>query len=163
MDKIKNIFLKDFIKNGNFGKIKIGQDKNDVINYLGNNYNKGIFDKTYILKWGTFEFFFWNENNKLYGIQNDSINYHEEINDDKTINFDMWFLFKGITLQETKNNLIKENIEFKQEKYKDYYEQIILKNKICLDFTNETMEDKIIENKNDYIFFAVRLFEDKIT
>jgi hypothetical protein len=72
----------------------------------------------------------------------------------------MWFFYKEITLKETMENLIKENIKFKQENYNDYYEQIIFENKVCLDYTNETINDKKIENKNDYILFAIRIFEE---
>jgi hypothetical protein len=45
MDKIINISLNEFIQNGNFGKIKIGHNVNDVIKYLGENFDKGLFKK----------------------------------------------------------------------------------------------------------------------
>jgi hypothetical protein len=161
MDKI--ICFKEFIETGKLGMIELGQNKYDIINYLGNEYDIGDFGDTVILKYSLFEFFFYK--NILYGIQNDSINYIDKINN--TIGnyiLDMWFLYPGITLKETKNKLKNENIKFVEESEDNINNciKIIFEKNVYIEYYNETINDEIIEDKEKYIFYTIRIFNNNL-
>lgn len=165
MNKIKhlqskpNIHLSEFIETGNFGKIETGNNENDVINYLGNNYEKVILDSTYMLQYGFFEFHFWMDKT-LYGIQNDSIIHTYELRN-KPFCFDMDFMHPGITLEEAKNILNVEKIKYIQRKYMEHCEMICFESGVFIDFFNETLGDEIIKDRNDFIFSAIRIFAER--
>jgi hypothetical protein len=78
------ISLKEFLKTGEFGPIKVGiSTKNDVLEQLGEHDGIGDFDDTQIIRYGWYEIFYWTNSEIVYAIQNDHLQYdcinHNEI------------------------------------------------------------------------------------
>jgi hypothetical protein len=122
---MKTIYIRDFILNGNFGPVKIGMSKAEIIRELGEPEADNVCSEgeTGILLYAYYEFFYWSDTQILYAIQNDHLqadcsNHAEMIlfeNDQFTI--DPWFLEvgKSFTYAEVKNILDAEAIEYLEE------------------------------------------------
>jgi len=61
--------------------------KNDVITLMRNDFDFGDFDESQIIKYGWYEFFYWTENEIIFAIQNDHLQY-DCINHDEMINYE---------------------------------------------------------------------------
>ena len=176
---MKTISIKSFAEKGTFGEIGIGTLKKDVIKFLGTDFDFGDFGETQIIKYGWYEFFFWSDTEKLFGIQNDHLqadceNHNEMILfENDSFEIDTWFLKvnEDFTYSQVIELLNKENIDFKIESGNEVEPEIIrFKSGTYFDFsegsfswnseTNKTYET-IIENKEDYILNGIRLFDLK--
>lgn len=176
------ISLKRFIETGEFGTIKIGSKKGEVINILGEDYDYGDCGDSQIIKYGWYEFFYWTENEKIFGIQNDHLQM-DCLNHDEMINFkndnwmiDKWFLKdeENITFGQVKKLLESENIAYKIEPLYGCEENIIkcINSNVTFDFASEysiiEFNEKeqpnewieITESEEDnYILNGIRLFK----
>jgi len=159
------ISLKDFIITGEFGPVKIGMTKDEVIKVLGqpdsdNDYGTGSGG----LMYAWYEFFYWQDSLKINGIQNDHlINWttgkrkiHKEaiyFKNDK-ISLDIWFLQvgKNISYREVTKILKSEGISF--EEINDQYRGHLIKFKsgVTMDFDDQVglwLEDKNCNNEQN--------------
>ena len=176
---MKIISLKEFAETGKFGEIGIGSLKADVIREFGTDFDHYDGGETEIIKYGWYEFFFWSDSEKLFGIQNDHLqadceNHNEMILfENKSFKIDTWFLKvnQDFTYSQVIDLLNKEHIDFKIESVNEIEPEIIrFKYGTYLDFsegsfgwnleTNESYET-IIENKEDYLLNGIRLFDLK--
>ncbi len=178
---MKKINLKDFIITGDFGPVKIGMTKQQVINLLGepdsdNDFGSGTFGLLY--SW--YEFFFDKKTQVLKSIQNDHLqancSEHDEMilfKNDK-FEIDIWFLKVNydITYKEVKEILKRENISFSEEKYWDN-DIIKFESGVFLDFddrddiweiyedgTTKKDENLIISNKENFVLNGIRYFPE---
>jgi len=180
---MKIIKLKNFIKTGNFDKIKVGTStKKDVIDLMGNDFEFGDFGETQIIKYGWYEFFYWTKNEIIFGIQNDHLQFdcsnHNEMISYKgnNIEIDNWFLKvdNNIKFSEILEILKAEKIQYELEKdnFEGALEYIKLRNGITIDFDNELttwtydkkedewdMINEPIKHQKDYILNGIRRFE----
>ncbi|AFM05582.1 hypothetical protein Fleli_3251 [Bernardetia litoralis DSM 6794] len=180
---MKIIYLKEFIKTGKFATLEVGvSSKKDVINLMGNDFAFADFGDTQIIKYGCYEFFYWTEDEIIFAIQNDHLqfdcsNHTEMINyENKNVKIDTWFLEekKNITFEKIIEIIEKENINYKLERknYKEALEYIQLENGITIDFCNEEttwvyekaikewkMKTKLIDGQKDYILNGIRFFD----
>ncbi|WP_299838467.1 hypothetical protein [uncultured Tenacibaculum sp.] len=178
---MKKIYLKDFIITGDFGPVKIGMTKQEVINLLGepdsdNDFGSGTFGLLY--SW--YEFFFDKKTQALKSVQNDHLqancSEHDEMilfKNDK-FEIDIWFLKVNldITYKEVKEILKRENISFSEEKYWDN-DIIKFESGVFLDFddrddiweiyedgTTKKDESLIISNKENFVLNGIRYFPE---
>lgn len=178
------ISLKDFITTGEFGPVRIGMTKDEVIKVLGqpdsdNDYGTGSGG----LMYAWYEFFYWQDSLKINGIQNDhltnwqvgKIKIHKEaicFQNDK-ISIDIWFLQvgKNISYGEVINILKSEGIPF--EEINDQYRGRLIKFKsgVTMDFDDqsglwhEDKDENIEQNENiiitleNQLLNGIRLFD----
>ncbi|AEA43352.1 hypothetical protein [Fluviicola taffensis] len=183
-NKTTLISLKDFIKTGHFGLVKIGMTKDEVIKVLGqpdsdNDYGTGSGG----MMFARYEFFYWQNNLKINGIQNDHLqadcsNHKEMINFKNELwTIDKWFLQdnKNKTFGEVVELLNLEKISFEiVPSYSGSNENVIkcLKSNVTFDFVNEysqielnekgkfkTYKDYIEEEQSNYVLNGIRLFD----
>jgi hypothetical protein len=177
------IQLKEFVRTGNFGSITLGSMKNDILNQLGGKYDFADCGETQIIRYGWYEFFYWTETEKIFGIQNDHLQ-ADCINHNKMINFknkfwviDKWFLKdnQNITFGQVVELLKQENISFNIEPtYKGCNENVIkcVNSEVIFDFVNEyrfidvntngkfkNWVEIIEKEQENYILNGVRLFK----
>jgi hypothetical protein len=180
------VSLKDFVLNGNFGPVKIGMTRDEVVNLLGKPEGEAKFGSGYGgLLYAWYEFLYDIENNnKILGIQNDSLAVSpnletKRINNKYAICFsndhftmDIWFLKKGwyLTYKDVVQVLKKEKIDY----------EIIEKHGVPIfkfasgvemDFDDNSgvvvygedaknqEQPKPILDRNDWILNGIRLFE----
>lgn len=180
---MKIIKLKNFIKTGNFDKIKAGKStKQDVIDLMGNDFDFGDCGETQIIKFGWYEFFYWTESEIVFAIQNDHLQFdcsnHNEMIEyqNENIKIDNWFLEtnKNIKFSEVIQILKSEKIQFELDKqsFDGALKYLKLQNGITMDFDNELttwiynesedewdMKNEPIKNQEDYILNGIRLFK----
>lgn len=176
---MKKINLKDFVLTGDFGPVKIGMTKEQVIDLLGepeagNDYGTGSIGLLY--SW--YEFFFDKKTKILKSIQNDHLQAncaeHDEMilfKNDK-IEIDIWFLKlnQDVTFREVKTILHKQEIPFTEEEILGN-EIIKFESGVYLDFDNKdgvwamyedgTIEkDKslVIDDKENFVLNGIRYF-----
>lgn len=115
---MKIVSLKKFIETGSFDTLSIGSTREEVIECLGEKYDFYDSGETYIISFGWYEFFFWTDTGRLYGIQNDHL-VADCMNHDEMINFrnkkwqlDTWFLKANqhFTFKQVKELLEREKI-----------------------------------------------------
>jgi len=179
---MRTIKLKNFIVTGEFDKIKVGvSTKQDVIDLMGNDFEFGDFGESKIIKYGWYEFFYWRNNEQVFGIQNDHLqfdcfNHNEMINyQNENITIDNWSLEndKNIDFQTIIKIIKKEKIEYKLDidNFEGAIKYVKLSNGITIDFDNELttwtynksedewdIKNEIIEKQEDYILNGIRLF-----
>ena len=177
------IELKNFLKTGNFDRIKVGiSSKQDVIDLMGDDFDFGDFGDTQIIKYGWYEFFYWTESKIVFAIQNDHLQFdcsnHNEMIEyqNENIKIDNWFLQvnNNITFSEVIRILKSENIQYELEKqnFDGALEYLKLLNGITIDFDNELttwiynksedewdMKKELIKAQQDYILNGIRLFK----
>lgn len=180
---MNTIHLKEFIKTGRFGTISIGSTKTDLVNSLGKKFDFADCGDSQIIKYGWYEFFYWIENELIFGIQNDHlvsdcINHKEMIDyKSKLWTIDKWFLQvnKNITFSHVERLLTAEDIPFEiVPAYKGSDENVIkcLNSNVTFDFVNEyrlvELNEKgkfkewkeIVENDHsNFILNGIRLFD----
>jgi hypothetical protein len=181
------ISLKDFIITGQFGNVGIGSTKEDVIKTLGqpdSDYVNSHGSGELIYAW--YEFFYYPQDLKIVGIQNDhlttlpeskrkKIKMHKEAicyqNDQIVI--DTWFLKPGhdITYREVIAVLQKEKIRFEEKK--DEFENYIIQfeSGVTMDFDDLSglwiknddgifkQYENIIQDVNEFLLQGIRLFD----
>ena len=180
---MKVIELKNFIKTGDFDKIKVGSStKQDVIDLMGIDFDFADCGDTQIIKYGWYEFFYWTESEIVFAIQNDHLQFdcsnHNEMIEyqNEHIKIDIWFLQvnKNIKFYEVIRILKSENIHYEIEKqnFDGALEYLKLQNGITIDFDNESttwtynefdneweIKNEPIKNQQDYILNGIRLFK----
>jgi hypothetical protein len=182
--QMTTIQLKEFIKTGKFGTIGIGSTKTDVIKLLGEGFDFADCDETQIIKYGWYEFFYWTNTEKIFGIQNDHLmndcaNHSEMIILENSVcGLDKWFLKENenITFKQISELLAKENIAFVVEPtYPGCDENIIkcIESNVKFDFAmgysytqmddngefKDWVEVVLAEKEEDAVLNGIRLFE----
>jgi len=176
---MKIISLKSFAESGKFGSIGIGSLKTDVIKELGNEFDHHDGGETEILQYGRYEFFFWSDSGKLFGIQNDHL-LANCINHDEMILFknhyfeiDTWFLKVDLdyTYKQVIELLDKEKVKYHTELPGENEPEIIrFGNGTFFDFSEgssgwDSEKDEwyeiVIEKKEDFLLNGIRIFDLK--
>lgn len=116
--------LKDFVLTGNFGPVKIGMHKTEVIEILGepdadSNFGGGSAGLLY--SW--YEFFYDTKTKLIHAIQNDHLfntgQYHKEAIEwqNERIKLDLWFLkpTQNISRKAVEVHLMAEKISYRKE------------------------------------------------
>ncbi|WP_143011393.1 hypothetical protein [Chitinophaga filiformis] len=177
------IQLKDFIKTGNFGPLTIGSSKGEILQVFGGTYDLADCGETQIIKYGWYEFFYWTDNEKIFGIQNDHlladcVNHSEMINfKNRFFTIDKWFLKenKSITFREVIECLEQENIPYNIVPAYDGCDENIIKcvnSNVTFDFVNEHTFTEVtakgrfknrkeirVAHQLDYVLNGIRLFK----
>lgn len=177
------IQLKEFVKTGKFGTISIGSTKTDIINLLGKQFDFTDGDETQIIRYGWYEFFYWTETERVFGIQNDHLqadctNHGEMINfKNRLWTIDKWFLkeHENITFGQVVEHLNQANIPFTiVPTYPGCNENIIKcsNSNVTFDFVSEyetvlldsngkfkKWKEIIEKNQLNFVLNGVRLFE----
>lgn len=180
---MKIIDLKQFIRTGDFGGIKVGTStKQDVIDLMGSGFDWGDFGETQIIKYGWYEFFYWTNTEVVFAIQNDHLqndctNHDEMIEyENDAVRIDTWFLKvdQDITFSQVANYLKGEGLAYQLEAqdYDGAIEYMRLPSGIAIDFTDEKkvwksvgsgeewdMQQEPINIQEDYILNGIRLFQ----
>lgn len=139
------ISLKEFFQTGHFGPISIGQHKSELIEAFGEEFEFADCGETHIIRYGWYEFFYWTNSGKIFGIQNDHL--QADTSDHAAcINFfnkdwilDKWFLRdnRNISLKEVEKVLRLENIVFNLEQLSTVENESIITNRrslVSMDF-----------------------------
>jgi hypothetical protein len=135
------ISMKDFALTGNFGPVKIGMSKNDVIELLGQPSGESALYAGHVgVCYGRYEFFF-DQGDILYAIQNDSCDpnfpRHVEFRN-KRFKIDPWVLRTPLThtLTRVGGKLERESIP---HSLIDYFGRTAIQfpSKVVLDFSDE--------------------------
>ncbi|WP_299104111.1 hypothetical protein [uncultured Tenacibaculum sp.] len=178
---MRKINLKEFALTGDFGPVKIGMTKEQVIELLGepdsdNDFGSGSTGLLY--SW--YEFFFDKKTKILKSIQNDHLQAdceeHKEnilFKNDK-IEIDIWFLKlnQDLNRREVKEILQKQEISFSEEEY--WGNEIIrFESGVYLDFDNkdgiwviyedgEMKKDEsvTIDDRENFVLNGIRYFPD---
>lgn len=173
----KVISLKSFAESGKFGRIELGATKSEVIRILGSDFEFIDGEESCIIQYGWYEFFFWTDSEKLFGIQNDHLqanctNHDEMIEfENDTFKIDTWFLTVGrdYTFSDVISVIGMNQLRFKiEELYKDGPEVLKFDSGVYFDFSSgsytwysETnqVKETFIENQGDYLLNGIRLFD----
>jgi len=156
------ISLKDFILTGNFGQISLGMTKREVIEYLGEpsetiDFGAGVSELFY----NGFEFFYWTDNEKIFGIQNDSIeqlftkNTKYILNKNTNVDTSFFSFSKTLTYKNLTEYLIKENITFDRVN-KGEYDEIKFLSGVTFDFENSEHMENIDFDRNNLRLNGIR-------
>lgn len=176
------IQLKEFIKTGAFGPIRIGSTKTELIKLFGKKYDFGNFGESQIIKYGWYEFFYLTHSEEIFGIQNDHLLFNN-LDHSATIHYknsfftiDTWFLKENnnITFDQMESILQNENITYTiKPAYSGSDERIIecVNSKVTFDFTDEytwhetdsrgtitNYKEQKITDGNQFILNGIRLF-----
>jgi hypothetical protein len=180
------ISLKDFVLNGNFGPVKIGMTRDEVVNLLGKPEGEAKFGSGYGgLQYARYEFFYDKKNKgRIYAMQNDNLAIFPNLktkrvnnkyaicfsNDHFTI--DIWFLKKGwyLTYKDVVQILKKEKIDY--EVIERHGVPIFkFASGVEMDFDDDSgffiygedgklqEQPTLILDRNDWILNGIRLFE----
>jgi hypothetical protein len=180
---MKVVSLKEFTETGSFGGITMGSSKGDLIKHFGEKFDFGDCCKTQIIKYGWYEFFYWTETEKIFGIQNDHLQVNK-FNHKVAIDFknkiwaiDKWFLKENedITFKQVLDLLKKDSIPYKIEAAFEGCDEVIIKcekSMVTFDFNSE--HHLIIKNKkgktqdyetlieidqDNFVLSGIRLFD----
>tara|TARA_B100000795_G_C22534579_1_gene336458 strand:+ start:21 stop:566 length:546 start_codon:yes stop_codon:yes gene_type:complete len=175
------IYLKKFALTGEFGPVKIGMSKDQVIQLMGEpetDQDFGSGSSGLLYSW--YEFFYETETGVLNSIQNDHLqddcsNHDESITfkNDK-IEIDTWFLRlnQDLTRSDVKKALMSQGIPFSEEEY--WGSDIIrFESGVYLDFddrdgvwgidedgTVEKDESVVVQNKENFVLNGIRYFPE---
>lgn len=174
------ISLIDFIKTGYFGNTTLGSPIEETLGQLGDGYDYGKFDETEIIKYGWYEFFYWTDTRKVFGIQNDHLqadcaNHRDMIffeNDQWKLDVGFLKENENITFKQVCQLLEKENIAYVIEPaYKDELVIRCVISNVTFDFANEYSFAEFdahkkfkgfintpLHHQDDYILNGIRLF-----
>ncbi|MEO0468920.1 MAG: hypothetical protein AAF206_04805 [Bacteroidota bacterium] len=173
------IYLKQFALTGEFGPVKLGMSKTEVLALLGKPDGDIDLGKAFSsLQYGWYEFFFIKKTGTLESIQNDHLQ-AQFTHGNRTINFkndtfeiDPWFVKAGqdISRKEVKNILRAEGLSFAEEE-SGGSEIIRFDSGITLDFDNrdgeffmneageiEPDESVVIVEKEEFVLNGMRYF-----
>jgi hypothetical protein len=139
---MKIVTIQEIILNGDFGPIKLGATKTEIVEFLGNpqetkNFGGGFAELFY----NGFEFFYDIEKNEeLYQIHNDNFIYYSEldkgiieISDSVVLDVEYFLTKTGITYKSVVETLRRDKIEF-TERLSNYNSEIILSTDVILFF-----------------------------
>lgn len=177
------IYLKEFALSGEFGPVKIGMTKSEVIDILGKPGTDQDFRTGYTgLLYSWYEFFFETKTGILDSIQNDHLQFDCDSHEDAilfkndNIEIDTWFLKlnQDLTRNEVKDILMVQGISFKEEEY--WGSDIIrFESGVYLDFDNrdgvwimdedgtvKQDESVVIEDKEKFVLNGIRYFPNSI-
>ena len=175
------IYLKNFALTGEFGPVKIGMTKDEVIQIMGEpetDQDFGTGSSGLLYSW--YEFFYDTKTGILNSIQNDHLqadcsNHDESIifKNDK-IEIDTWFLKlnQDLTRSDVKKALKKQEISFIEEEY--WGSDIIrFESGVYLDFddrdgvwgideegTVEKDKSVVIQNSENFVLNGIRYFPE---
>lgn len=170
-----NVNLKDFILNGEWGSIKLGMTRNEILNKIGEpeDWLSNVKNKnsSVIWRYGNIEFYFGmsgiKENkDKLEMIFTD---YLTNINGGNTFDIDKWFFKKyknnkvpkHLQLKKIKKIFYKNKISFKlaEKKYNDFKQfELTSKSGVKLTFDRNCLENNFISDINeDKLYYAISL------
>lgn len=163
-----DVSLKDFILTGNWGSIRLGLARTEVINLIGEPEdwlsNAKNYSESVIWSYGNIEFYF-DSSDKLEMIFTD---YLENINGCQTFNMDSWFLSKSkqknkknLQLKTIRKILNKNKIRFKLNKVNtDKIEQyeMLFNSGVKIMFHKTDLNDNLIQVNDDKVFFASSLY-----
>jgi hypothetical protein len=143
------ISLIEFIKTGNFGTITLGALIDEVIEQFGEDHDFGDFGETQIIKYDWYEFFYWTDTRKIFGIQNDHLEADCENHADMIyVSNNKWKLDVGgflrenenIAFREVKQMLEEENIPYVIEPAYEGCDELIIRcveSNVQFDFIRE--------------------------
>ena len=180
---MKLFSVKEFIKTGKLGSIGVGSTKHEIIEQFGKRYDFGDCGETCIIKYGWYEFFYWTETEKVFGIQNDHLQAdcvnHADMIFFRNKNFiiDHWFLKVGenITFKEIIELLNAESITYTVEPAYKGSDALVIKcseSQVTFDFADEYShvvltkkgkfagyKDIVETNQSGYVLNGIRLFD----
>ena len=181
---MQTIYLKEFIKTGNFGEIIVGvSTRDDLIRLLEKNFDFADCGESCIIKYGWYEFFYWSDTKKIFGIQNDHVcadcvNHKEMISfQNRLWKLDTWFLkeLSHVTFAQIMNYLRQENIAFEVitfSKYSDEQGIRCVDSCVTFDFVDEyctvertkrkkvkTVKELKVTHQDDFVLNGIRLWE----
>jgi hypothetical protein len=164
------ISLQTFARTGKFGFVEMQMTKTKVIKLLGKPNEDSINGDIDIIRYGSYEFFFWDRN--LIGIQNEKLQYFKQdlaafSND--VFRIDPWFMNgrKERTYKEVVFFLHKAKLTY-QEKIEYGLVFLYLSSGVSFDFLDHSpysitfiestnkWHDIIIPKKEDYILVGIR-------
>ncbi len=176
---MKKIKLKDFALTGEFGPVKIGMTKKQVIDLLGEPEADQDFGTGYTgLLYCWYEFFFDTDTGILDSIQNDHFQADYSNNEEMIvfkndkIEIDTWFLRlnQDLTLSEVRRILNEQGISFAEEEYWGC-DIIRFESGVYLDFDNrdgvwgideygcvEKDDSVVIDDKESFVLNGIRHF-----
>jgi hypothetical protein len=142
------ISLKDFALTGNFGPVRIGMSKNEVIQLLGRPSGEATLNAGHVdVQYGNYEFFF-DRGNVLYAIQNDRCDpkFPKMVEfRNRRFKIDPWVLRAPLThtLTRVGGQLEREGIP---HSIVDYFGRTVIQfpSKVVLDFSDEGDDPPII-------------------
>ena len=175
---MKIISLKEFALTGQFGPVQIGMTEEEVLDLLGEPEKTLNLSKPYEgIAYNWYEFFFVKKTGKLYGIQNDHLQFdcsnHEEMILFKNEKFkvDTWFIEvnRELTRRDVRKILKEERIPFTE---KEHFEDTVFlfESGVYLDFDNrdgsyvydgedwEKDESVVIHEKEDEVLNGIRYY-----
>ena len=145
-----------------FGPIQMGAEIQSAIDFFGDDYDFADCGDTQIIKYGWWEFFYWTETRKIFGLQNDHLAFdcanHDEMISLRTekVEMDTWFIEPNqhVTFIQVENQLSSEGIPFKRDKFSpnDEWDILRLRNGITFDFNNILIEWKLDETSGEHVF-----------
>jgi hypothetical protein len=144
------ISLKNFLRTGNFGFVEMGMKKEEVIAILGKPFCENEINDGIALLYGWYEFYFWNENQQLFAIQNDSLQFKNCLHfENQHFKLDTWFLQAGKmpTLQRVKQILDNTHIKYTEEEQYELH-ILTLESGVTIDF----------EIEKGYVLNGIRYF-----
>jgi hypothetical protein len=119
-DSLISISLKDVIQTGEFGPIKLGMSRDEVIAMLGEptdvsiNSSRRSHLKPTIIKYGDIEFYFTDETDRLYMIYFDHVS--EFRGGGSRISLDSWIIKDGTSRKEVEKVLDEIDVKFVEVK-----------------------------------------------
>lgn len=150
---------------------------------FGRKYDFADCGETQIIKYGWYEFFYWTDTEKIFGMQNDHlpadcVNHRGMINfKNKYCTIDKWFLkeHQNVTFRQVETYLNSENIPYSiVPAYKGCDENIIkcTNSNVTFDFVNEytfaeitakgrrrNWQEVKVDHQSDYVLNGIRLFQ----
>ena len=138
------ISLKEFIRNGQFGPIEIGESKHAIVGALGEpDSDNDMGENGCILRYGWYELFI-DSKDSLYAIQND--NYDSGLPEtyefrNEKVEIDSWFMnfTQGQDIESISKQIRNEDITVEEV---EYYGRVVLRAQsgLIIDFTEEENE-----------------------
>lgn len=137
-----NISLKTFALTGEFGPVKIGMHRDEIVRLLGEpeaDSDFGAGSSGLLYSW--YEFFYLTDSGQLFAIQNDHLygasDWHADciLFENEKWKLDAWFLEvgKNFTMEEMRNILKEEGIPFEEQAHYESF-MFLLPSGVYFDF-----------------------------
>lgn len=156
------ISLKDFILTGKFGQISLGMTKSEVVEYLGKPSETADFSSGASgLFYNGFEFFYWTDNEKIFGIQNDNLeqlltkNTNYKLNKHTIVDTSFFSFSKTLTYRNITEYLTKENITFETVN-RGEYDEIKFLSGVTFDFENAEPKQDVFFDRSHLKLNGIR-------